>query len=540
MTNPTYVQPEEQEVNAQAPGQRPQLILPSEEVEFCNTAEALFAGLAEQRRFFARGQLIVELASPNQDGIDQHQRELFQVLEPHALRSRVEPFFSTCRWKSKGNGPRQLSPSRMSYDDARVLLKADAAYTRLPPLATVSACPVYTGEQGCLEILYAGYHAVNGGIYVNAPKRLIRIPPLDEAVKMIKELVDEFEFASSADQGRAIAMHISPALHFGRLLDCDYPADICESDLSQSGKTYRQCTTCAIYKETPKIINQREGGVGSLDESISNALISFRPFILFENFRGRLDSPLFESALRGAGMATARVPYQGEVQVPTGHLNWQISSNGLDSTADLANRIIITRICKRSGFAYRRYPEGFLLEHIKANQLRYLGAVFAVIKEWDRAGRPRSNENRHDFVLWAQTMDWIIQEIFKLPPLLDGHTEEVLRMTEPMLGWVRKIAIALRKEDRLDEALSASELVDLCLASGTLAPAVKATMSFDQHTMLVGRLLGRLFRKSETILIDQFVVHRMATQARRPSTDQAYTQFLYRFERRNGQEGVKT
>jgi hypothetical protein len=371
---------------------------------------------------------------------------------------------------------------------------------------------------------------VHGGLYIHAPACLIRIPPLAEAVKMLKELVGEFAFTTPADQGRAIAMHISPGLHFGRLLDCDYPVDISESDLSQSGKTYRQCTVCALYGEKPKIINQRTGGVGSLDESISSALVSCRPFILFENFRGKLDSPLFESAVRGAGMVTARVPFQGEVQVPTRHLNWQISSNGLDSTIDLTNRIIITRILKREGHIYRQYPDGFLLEHIQANQARYLGAVFAVIKEWDRAGRPRSNENRHNFVLWVQSLDWIIQEIFKLPPLLDGHTEEILRMSDPSLSWVRKLAIALAKDDRLDEALSASEITDLCLATGMLVSNSKLGINHEHHTMLVGRVLGHFFRKTETLSIDRFVVRRITNQVKRQSTDQLYAQHLYRFE----------
>src|SRR4029077_16328440 len=134
---------------------------------------------------------------------------------------------------------------------------------------------------------------------------------------------------------RAVASFISPALRIGKFLgDEDFPIDIAEANESQGGKTYRLKLICAIYGETPYIIANREGGVGSLDESISSALVAGIPFILFENFRGPMRSQLVETCLRGTGMAPARVPHKGEVQVPTGYINWQLSSNGLDATRD--------------------------------------------------------------------------------------------------------------------------------------------------------------------------------------------------------------
>jgi hypothetical protein len=166
------------------------------------------------------------------------------------------------------------------------------------------------------------------------------------------------------------------------------------------------------------------------------------PFILIENFRGLLDSQILETVVRGLGYANARIPHRGEVQVPTAYLNWMLSGNGLEGTNDIGNRSIVTRICKRAiGYKFHQYPEGNILSHIKTHQNRFLGAVFAVVKAWDNAGRPRTNESRHEFVEWSQTLDWIIQEIFKLPSLIEGHTEEVLRISDPAMTWLRLVAI---------------------------------------------------------------------------------------------------
>src|SRR5262245_42173405 len=46
----------------------------------------------------------------------------------------------------------------------------------------------------------------------------------------------------------------------------------------------------------PYFAARRIGGVGSLDESYSQALLSGRPFVMIDNLRGRLDSQLLEMA----------------------------------------------------------------------------------------------------------------------------------------------------------------------------------------------------------------------------------------------------
>jgi hypothetical protein len=345
---------------------------------------------------------------------------------------------------------------------------------------------------------FRGYHAVHGGIYVSHGEKEnpILLGELMTARKLILEILKDFDFVSESDKSRAVASLISPALRIGKFLgDADFPIDIAEADQSQGGKTFRLKLICAIYGETPYVIANREGGVGSLDESISSALLAGIPFILFENFRGRMNSQLAETCLRGTGVAPARIPHRGEVQVSTAHINWQLSSNGLEATRDFVNRSVINRISKRpSGYKFAPYSEGNILAHVKANQPQYLGAIFRIIKHWHDQGCRRTDENRHDFMEWAQTLDWIVQNIFGLAPLLDGHTEEILRVSDPALSWLRQVGIAVGKDNRLDEGLSASEILDICEGRGVEFPGAVLTKDPDQLAMYVGRLLGRIFR----------------------------------------------
>jgi hypothetical protein len=515
--------------------QKPELILPSGPVTFTNVAHQVFPVLAKRQRYFVRERLLVEVAY-NKSMKDRQLHDCFQLLEPDAFRSRIEEDFTCFVWREE-RGQYILKPSRCTADGARTLLKTDAALEHLPAISFLSAQPVLTAIDGNLAILGKGYHEAHGGIYVTHGDQQIVMPELGSAQTLLWEVLKDYDFVSESDKSRAIASLLSPALRAGKLLgDADFPIDIAEADQSQSGKTFRLKLICAIYGETPYVIANREGGVGSLDESISGALLAGIPFIMFENFRGRMDSQLIETCLRGFGTAPARIPYRGEVQVPTTHINWQLSSNGMESTRDLVNRAVINRISKHAaGYKFATYPEGNILAHVKVNQAMYLGAVFRIIKEWHDLGCPRTDENRHDFMDWAQSLDWIVQNIFGLAPLLDGHTEEVLRVSDPALSWLRQVAIAAKNDNRLDEGLSPSDILDICEGRGIEFPGKVSTTNPDQLAMYVGRLLSRIFRETNETIIDRYKVCRESRvdyrQGSRGEGHQIpYTRFYYWFE----------
>jgi hypothetical protein len=519
--------------NQSGESNKPPLILPCGPVPFSQCATALFPVLAKRHRYFVRDRVIVEI-SYNKLMRDRQPHDVFQLLDPEAFRSRLEQDFVLQIWRQE-RGETVLKPSRCPTDSARALLRTDEAIEHLPPITTLSAQPVLTEIDGTLRILGHGYHAVHGGIYVTHGESDMILPDLDTARNLILGILKDYDFVTESDKSRGVASIISPALHAGHLLwDADFPIDIAEADQPQSGKTFRLKLNSAIYGETPYIIAHRDGGVGSLDESISSALVAGVPFIILENFRGRLDSRLLETCLRGVGMAPARIPHRGEMQISTDHINWQLSSNGIESTRDLINRGIISRISKRSpDYSWTRYPEGNIHAHIKANQPTYLAAVFRIIEEWWKRGRKRTNENRHDFTEWAQSLDSIVQDIFGLAPLIEGHTEEVLRASDPALSWLRQIGMTIEKEKRLDEGLMAHEIIDIGQANGIEFPGVRGFISPDNLSMYVGKVLGRIFRDSSEITIDRYKVRKDTRKQYRPANEGGdYSKHFYWFEKR--------
>ena len=378
----------------------------------------------------------------------------------------------------------------------------------LPPLRQISNCAIISRD---CQVLGAGYHDHAGGTYISAASTPATMT-VDEATSALEELLIDFDFTTPADKSRGIASLLSPALKMGEWLSpsAKFPLDFAEANESQSGKSLRLQIVCALYRETFKAVTAPKGGVGSLDEILGTVLIAGRPFISIDNFRGKVDSTIMEAALTSNEVQARGFRMAGTVDCRT--FLWQFSTNGAEITRDLANRSIITRIRKRpANTSWRKYEEGEVMEHLQANQPRYLGAVFTILKDWTRLGCPKTDECRHDFREWCQALDWIVQNIFGMAPLLDGHREEQARTSNPALTWVRVVALAVIEAGQQGKDLTTSDLVTTADEAGIEFPGQP---NRDEPAHRAGRILGKLFKEagSNVLVVDGLSISRQERQ----------------------------
>jgi hypothetical protein len=478
--------------------------VPAGEIGHDLASKHIFAVIAPTNRLFMRGTLVHEVAADDTDA--------FAMVPVAAKRlvSLIETFGArVMRREAREDGTMRWRSATFPASSADVALSSDGAREFLPRIRQMVSSPVLIpdGDRGA-AVIGKGYHPHAGGTFVTGGEE-VQTVALNEAIEILAGCLVDFDFPDGGDASRAMASLISPAMKMGGWIDDDFPLDLAEADQSQSGKSFRFKMIHAIYREHPSAITQAAGGVGSLDERVSRALITGRPFISFDNFRGRMDSQIMETAIRGLGKVAARA-LRAEADIDVTPFIWQLSTNGAELTRDLANRAVITRIRKRADtHSFKTYPEGDVVSHIKAHQPRYLGAVHAVIREWASQGRPLTTERRHDFRRWCQSMDWIVQNIFCLPPLLDGHREEQMRTANPRLQWLRDIARAIINSGYAGESLTAADFGEAAEDHDLPLPGAKA--SSESIDMRVGRLLGRLFKDQEgdTISVDGMRVTRV-------------------------------
>jgi hypothetical protein len=405
-----------------------------------------------------------------------------------------------------------------SNSHARALIASDEARSLLPNIQLVTRSPVlYEDSNGELRETVSGWNGVNGGLYQYSNVKA-ELCTIEEADKIIRSLIPDFEFQEQGDRSRFIAAILTPALVMGGFIKGSIPMLVCEADQSQSGKTYAQKVLAAIYGEKPHVLAQKDrGGVGSLDESFGQALV-------FDNVRGKLGSKLVEAVMTADGPLPFRV-LRKEVEVDPKGRFFMLSSNGYTTTRDLANRSFIVRIKKRPGREWHAFPEGDLLDHVRANTGRVLGAIFAIVRDWWQEGKQRTVETRHDFRDWCRVLDWIVKEMGECP-LMDGHQELQTRQSTEGLALLRQIAIAVEESGSLGDDLTTSGLVDIVTSVGV------EIGGGDKPAQWIGRLFGPIFRETDSAEVDGITVTRDEEEVAREDGNGTRRHFSYVFERK--------
>ena len=484
------------------------------------SAERLFEEIAQHKRLFYQSGFVVEL-------VDEESGPVINIIDAAAAVSRFERYVNFA--KPRRGDVLQLDRTTITESTAKIYLKSEAARELLPKLKGISNCPMIYEVNGQLHQTEQGYNE-QLGLYVTAPDVETDFPIAD-AVGLLADTLNNFNFLAPGDRSRAIASYLTPALKLGGFIRERVPIEVAEANASQSGKTYRQKMVAAIYNQKLAVVTKKAGGVGSMEETFADHMVKGRAFIQFDNMRGKLESQMFESCLTSDGVFTARVPYHGSMPVDPSRFMIYITSNGFEATKDLLNRASFVRIQKReSSCLFPNYGGLDLLGYMRSIQPLLIGAVFRVIDEWHGRGKPRTDETRHDFREWCQILDWIVQNIFHEAPLMDGHDGAKQRAANPSLSFLRTLSLALAGRRALGQALTAANISQMCLEDSIAIPGVNSEdQTGEQAPMQIGRTMRPFFSEGDTVTFDEFRVERRSEQ--RTSTDgNSFDSFSYVFE----------
>jgi len=206
------------------------ILLPSATTRIIDSAKAIFIRAADRRTLFIRGRVVHEISPLN------GQLVLVPVTAD-MLRSRVEHLAQTMRWISDGRGGAVLKPSRPKAEDAKGILDSPEV-ALLPPIDTIFNSPVLRDGPDGPRLLNKGYHQVgNEGVFITSGQ-VVGAMELFEATGALRGLLTDFEFVERADEARALAALVTPALRFGRFFVGHAPLLVLEADQPQAGKGY--------------------------------------------------------------------------------------------------------------------------------------------------------------------------------------------------------------------------------------------------------------------------------------------------------------
>lgn len=511
---------------------KPMLILPTTTAtstehyrSISECAKEVSDTFSRELSLFIRGDVFVETAEGK--SCSGEKTLILSAVDEEGFRSRLDRHFTPMvyRMSGKGDGAPRLMANNCSADMAKSMMASKEMKEGLPPITGVIRAPLLLPDG---RILMKGYDRATGWFISGGA--IVEGEPLETAAEILKSLVSGFNFQTAGDRSRALGSFFLPALRFGRFFT-RVPLDVAEADRSQSGKTYRQDVVAAAYGEETFKMSRKDGGVGGLDESFASRLFQGRAFIQFDNLRNKLDSQYLEAYMTASGMTFGvRVPYHGEADIdPSGSCVF-LSSNGVETTPDLANRSVIVRIRKQpEEYIYPTFAGLGLLEYVRENQGFILGCVHSILKEWMNRGCPRTTESRHDFREWCQSMDWIVRNIFNESPLMDGHQEAKERVSDPNRTFLRSICILVERLGKCGQELKAGEIYTMAEENDIKIPGLH-TFTEDAGRKRIGVIVKAAgLKDSPTVIVDGYTIGRTEQSVRRDDGTGYFQMSAYKF-----------
>jgi hypothetical protein len=505
------------------------VILPGGDIKISSTAEAIARAIAPAERVFSRDGSVWYVRE-DEDGVCK--------LHPvHAAKARslFEDYCEFLKKKTLKDGTIKSTPEVMSETIAKAILESEAFINGLFEITGISKVPFpVVGDGGDFRLVEKGYDEETKTLVCGNSNSIHCNMPVEEAVSMIRTLYADTKFMTESDEARCISNLLTPAFRRAGLVGKRIPMEVSEADKSQSGKTFLQQIKAAVYGDLPVYVNERKNGVGSTDESFSAALLSGRPFVLLDNFRGKINLTSLESFLTADGKFDCRaLRSRGSVDPENYFLG--LTSNGVEMTKDLANRSCFVRIRKRpEGYEFRDYEDKEFIDFLKSNHEIFLSAIYSILRHWNEEGQHKTEEKRHSFRPWARVMDYIVQNYFGLPPLLDGHDEASQRTVSPHLSFLREFLIKLSDEDGFDSrSFRASELAEKCMEEDMPIPGVSEAMQGDRETrnMAMGKILQNIMGDQNEFQLDEFQVKKESVSGIQGGSGAAKEHWEYRFSR---------
>jgi hypothetical protein len=431
---------------------------------------------AEAKSVFLRddcGKHMVEVITNTSRASSRDGKLILSDVRPVEFASLISRFATLVKLDARGNLLRSTIDQKVS-----ALIMAAAPIRKLPVIRGLSNAPVLLlCRDDSLRVIGPGYDRQTG-IYVTGDTDVIPTPDWKRGRDRLLGLAYDYKFPSEGDRARFIGAVLTPALVVGQFLRTErVPLTVFEADESQTGKGYATKLIGGAYGESPQqVVQKKGGGLGSLQDSFDSALLRGRPFISFDNMRDRLDLPCLES-FATEDSYPARGFHKDYIEVnPNAYIIF-ITSNGVSVTSDIVKRFNLIRFQKQpTGYKFWHDEQGRrMLPHVRRYQHLYQGAIWSVLSEWHRRGMPTTDEARHDFWAWSQSLDWIVQNLFDLPPLLEGFEEIRHRMVSEYWSFVRQLCLAVKAERGLGKEVRAGKLAAMCSDNDIRIPGLRST-----------------------------------------------------------------
>lgn len=296
-----------------------------------------------------------------------------------------------CDWLLRRGG--NDLPARMPPHVADDML-TQAPWDNLPPLLRLVRSPVILPDA---RILAASGYDEGTGLYLALEPGFVlpEVPdePTEEdcqlAARFVQSFLDEFVFASAADQHNALGLFIGHLLRPLLGDDALLPMFAIDAPIQSTGKTaLANATGVLALGNPPKIVPE----IKDADEwrkQVGALLAGENELVLFDNLTHKLDDASLAAVLTGEGLWGGRLLGGNDLVNERTKLTVIVTGNNLEVGADLRRRVIYIRMdTNLADPSSRQFRRTDFLGALKVARPRLLGAVFTWARRWLQLGSP--------------------------------------------------------------------------------------------------------------------------------------------------------
>ena len=423
----------------------------------------------------------------------------WRLMEPRRFQTYVENYMVPAKFKMVEGEP-QWRPNTMSADTAAGILQSPAFLEQQRELVRVNTVPLpVMREDGRIDLLAEGYDAAARIFTLPSGIKVRDDLPLEEAVALIKSLYAEFPFNDAKEDGtsRNLAVCVAAMLSmFGVGLLGPLTSRmhfVYGANAVGSGKSLLAKLAIVPVAGAARVRVKGENSE-ELRKELSSAALDGDAYFFLDDLDGMLKSQELNAFMTSATMSGRMLGglsgFTAEKQCVV-----FITGNNLKLSQDIARRVLRVSLYSEAFDVQERAVKRPIDEEwLCRPEVRgdVLGALWALIREWDKAGRPKGGRALRGFEKWCEVFGGIVAHAgfgdpCEAPPVDDnsGSNEisDMLALVELLHGKMQeKIDERGEPAPERRKEFTFQELVDACQENDCFSWAMEGTWKRDKDS----------------------------------------------------------
>ncbi|HVT74563.1 MAG TPA: hypothetical protein VHD61_15625 [Lacunisphaera sp.] len=397
--------------------------------------------------------------------INQRTAEL-ELITPDKFRSLVEDYAVTYKsrfYKSGKETIEEKDPATMTRECATGTLAADKFVDQLRRISRVNQVrmPVLR-DDGKIELLPEGYDEASETFTLKGPVKISEEMTPEQGAQLLRDYLAEFPFVDERSKAVAVAEMVALYVYGLQELTANRMGFIYKSNKVRSGKSLVAVFGIAGpygLAEGQTISNQEE-----MKKLLDATALNGSPYLFFDNLTGNIKSNLLESFMTTPVWTGRVMGTQKTFHAPKGTIVI-ITGNNITTSADITGRCLLCVLHTEEADPQARKlkriftPQYLARPHVRSD---ILSALWALVRGWDKAGRPDGARRIAGFEEWASIVGGITIAAGFEDPLQKPKDDEATNTEEvDARELVKQLANAMPDGKKTHE-FTFQDLVDTC------------------------------------------------------------------------------